>query len=103
MVLAAGSTASAKSWARNCVRPCAAVRRVNDSVLRKVGSCFDYIAVVKLLEQYRVSPDLSFALRGSGGMAKAVAGALRDTGFRSGIILARNQTTGGPLEGTYGY
>jgi shikimate dehydrogenase len=63
----------------------------------------DYIAVVKLLEQYRVSPGLSFALRGSGGMAKAVAGALRDAGFRSGIILARNKTTGRPLAGTHGY
>jgi shikimate dehydrogenase len=50
-----------------------------------------------------VSPELSFALRGSGGMAKAVAGALRDAGFRSGIILARNETTGRPLAGTYGY
>jgi shikimate dehydrogenase len=63
----------------------------------------DYIAVTKLLEQYRVSPELSFALRGSGGMAKAVTGALHDAGFRSGIILARNETTGQPLAGTYGY
>jgi shikimate dehydrogenase len=63
----------------------------------------DYIAVTKLLEQYRVSPELSFALRGSGGMAKAVAGALRDAGFRSGIVLARNETTGRPLAGTLGY
>ena len=63
----------------------------------------DYIAVIRLLEQYRVSPELSFALRGSGGMAKAVTGALHDAGFRSGIILARNETTGRPLAGTYGY
>ena len=63
----------------------------------------DYIAVAKLLEQYRVSPDLSFALHGSGGMARAVAGALRDAGFRSGIILARNEVTGRQLAATYGY
>jgi len=63
----------------------------------------DYIAVAKLLERYRVSPALSFALHGSGGMARAVAGALRDAGFRAGIILARNETTGRPLAGTYGY
>ena len=73
---------------------CSAVNTIvnNDGHLR--GHNTDYIAVAKLLEQYRVSPELSFALRGSGGMAKAVAGALRDAGFRSGIILARNETTG---------
>lgn len=63
----------------------------------------DYIAVAKLLEQHGVSPDLSFALRGSGGMARAVAGALRDAGFRSGIILARNETTGRQLAAAHGY
>jgi shikimate dehydrogenase len=63
----------------------------------------DYIAVAKLLEQYRVPPELSFALRGSGGMAKAVAGALSDAGFRSGIILARNETTGRLMARTLGY
>ena len=63
----------------------------------------DYIAVAKLLERYRVSPALSFALHGSGGMGRAVAGALRDAGFRAGIILARNETTGRPLAATHGY
>jgi shikimate dehydrogenase len=63
----------------------------------------DYIAVAKLLEQHRVSPELSFALRGSGGMGKAVAAALRNAGHRSGIILARNETTGRQLAATYGY
>ena len=63
----------------------------------------DYIAVIKLLAQYRVSPQLSFALHGSGGMARAVAGALRDAGFRAGIILARNETTGRQLAATHGY
>lgn len=63
----------------------------------------DYIAVTKLLAQHRVDNGLTFTLRGSGGMAKAVAGALRDAGFRSGIILARNETTGRALARTYGY
>lgn len=63
----------------------------------------DYSAIAKLLEHYRVPPELSFALRGSGGMAKAVAGALRDAGFRSGIILARNETTGRQLARASGY
>jgi shikimate dehydrogenase len=75
---------------------------VNDDAHLR-GHNTDYIAVAKLLEQYRVSPERSFALRGSGGMARAVAGALRDAGFRSGIILARNETTGRPLAATYGF
>ncbi len=73
----------------------------NDGQLR--GYNTDYIAVRKLLAQHRVSPDRVFALRGSGGMAKAVAGALRDAGFRSGIILARNEASGRQIAGTYGY
>ena len=73
----------------------------DDGCLRAYNT--DYIAVTKLLDGYRVSPKLSFALRGSGGMAKAVAGALHDAGFRSGIILARNETTGRELAGTHGY
>ena len=63
----------------------------------------DYIAVAKLIEQHRVSPDTALALRGSGGMAKAVACALRDAGFRHGHIVARNETTGRVLAQTAGY
>ncbi len=63
----------------------------------------DYIAVGLLLRQHRVPHDLPVALRGSGGMAKAVAGALRDAGFRSGIVLARNETTGRALARTCGF
>lgn len=33
----------------------------------------DYIAIAKLLQEYQVPVDNVFALRGSGGMAKAVA------------------------------
>ena len=63
----------------------------------------DYIAVARLIEQHRVSPDTALALRGSGGMAKAVACALRDAGFRRGHIVARNETTGRVLAQTAGY
>ena len=62
----------------------------------------DYIAVAKLLRQHGIPQDLPFALRGSGGMAKAVAGALHGAGHRRGIILARNRTTGPSLAATYG-
>lgn len=36
-------------------------------------------------------------------MATAVAGALRDAGFRAGIIMARNESTGQQLARTYRY
>ncbi|EXX91653.1 shikimate dehydrogenase [Paenibacillus darwinianus] len=57
----------------------------------------DYIAIAQLLDTYQVSRDSVFALRGSGGMAKAVASAVRDAGFRTGYIIARNETAGREL------
>lgn len=63
----------------------------------------DYLAVRQLLEQHRVDPSTAFALRGSGGMAKAVACALRDAGFRQGIIVARNEQAGRQLADSCGY
>ncbi len=53
----------------------------------------DYMAVAQLLEAHAV-PRTPFALRGSGGMAKAVACAMRDAGFTEGLIVARNETAG---------
>ncbi|CAM4109849.1 Shikimate 5-dehydrogenase-like protein [Pseudomonas reidholzensis] len=63
----------------------------------------DYIAVRQLLEQHQVDPDTAFALRGSGGMAKAVASALRDAGFGEGVIVARNEQAGRQLADVCGY
>lgn len=63
----------------------------------------DYVAIRKLLAAHRVPPDCAFALRGSGGMAKAVACALRDAGFRTGTIVARNEVAGKALAGLYGF
>ncbi|SFS17445.1 shikimate dehydrogenase [Dyella sp. OK004] len=63
----------------------------------------DYIAVAKLIEQHKVSPQTTLALRGSGGMAKAVACALRDAGFRHGHIVARNEAAGRKLAETSGF
>lgn len=63
----------------------------------------DYTAVAQLLRTRKIAPDTSFALRGSGGMAKAVLAALRDAGFQSGLVIARNETTGRGLAGTCGY
>ena len=63
----------------------------------------DYQAVRVLLEARAIPPATTFALRGSGGMAKAVACALRDLGFGTGVIVARNEATGGPLAAQYGF
>ncbi len=63
----------------------------------------DYIAIAKLLEQYQVPKDSTFALRGNGGMAKAVTAALRDGGYSKGYIIARNQQAGEALAQAYGY
>jgi shikimate dehydrogenase len=75
---------------------------VNDEG-RLVAYNTDYIAVSRLIETHAVSPDTAFVLRGSGGMAKAVAAALRDAGFTQGTILARNEEKGRALAAECGY
>lgn len=63
----------------------------------------DVVAVASLLRTHRVDPASSFALRGSGGMARAVAGALHDAGFARGTVVARNEEDGRELARRYGY
>lgn len=63
----------------------------------------DYIAIAKLLQEYQVPVDNVFALRGSGGMAKAVAFALKNAGFKQGYIIATNEKTGKQLAEQSGY
>lgn len=63
----------------------------------------DYLAIAKLLADYRVSKDLVFAVKGSGGMAKAVIFALKNAGFNKGYIVAKNPTTAKPLADASGF
>ncbi|TKI05318.1 shikimate 5-dehydrogenase [Martelella alba] len=63
----------------------------------------DYIAVEQLIRQHQLDPHMPFALRGSGGMAKAVAAAFYQSGFKQGVIIARNAETGRRLASLYGY
>ena len=63
----------------------------------------DYIAIRKLIERHGLAPDARLALRGSGGMAKAVACAFRDAGFRHGHIVARNEVAGRKLADVCGF
>ena len=74
---------------------------VNDGGLL-TGYNTDFVAVRDLLER-RIATPLPFLLRGSGGMAKAVAAALRDAGFDKGTIVARNEAAGRALAEQYGY
>lgn len=75
---------------------------VNDDG-RLTGYNTDYSAVVTLLGRAELDPATPFLLRGSGGMAKAVAAALRDSGHRQGTIVARNETAGRRLADLYGF
>jgi shikimate dehydrogenase len=63
----------------------------------------DYTAVSQLIRSADIPINTNFALRGSGGMAKAVACALKDAGFQDGIIVARNEATGSALARQYGF
>ncbi|WKG02370.1 shikimate 5-dehydrogenase [Mycolicibacterium sp. HK-90] len=68
---------------------------------RLVASNTDYLAVRQLID--RLDPDGAVLLRGSGGMANAVGAALRDKGFRTGTVIARNPDTGRALADRLGY
>jgi shikimate dehydrogenase len=63
----------------------------------------DYTAVSELIRARVNTRGVDFALRGSGGMAKAVVCALRDAGFTDGMIIARNEKAGASLADQYGY
>ena len=84
----------------------AAIRSVNtivndDGFLRAYNT--DYLAIAQLLDTHRVPTDAAFAVRGSGGMAKAVVSALGNAGFRSGTVVARNEAAGRALADAHGY
>lgn len=63
----------------------------------------DYIAIATLLRQYQIDNQLSFVLRGSGGMAKAIACALKDAGFQHGKIIDRDPDNAARLADLYGF
>ncbi len=63
----------------------------------------DYIAIVKLIEKYQLDQNASVIIQGSGGMAKAVAAAFKNSGFENVKIFARNEKTGKHLSALYSY
>jgi shikimate dehydrogenase len=54
----------------------------------------DYLAVQRLIDEHHLDPSGRVLIRGSGGMASAVGAAFRDYGFKSGIVIARNEESG---------
>lgn len=63
----------------------------------------DFLAVQQLIASNALDPDGTVVIKGSGGMASAVASAFRDSGFGSGVIVARNAEAGRSLAGRLGY
>ncbi|WP_354177983.1 shikimate 5-dehydrogenase [Arthrobacter sp. UYP6] len=83
-----------------------AIKSVNtivndDGVLTAYNT--DYLAIARLLDDHHVPASWSVLLRGSGGMAKAVAAALRDAGFSDVTIVARNEAAGRALADLYDF
>ncbi|OOF85377.1 shikimate 5-dehydrogenase [Rodentibacter ratti] len=63
----------------------------------------DYIAIVKLIEKYQLDKNARVIVQGSGGMAKAVVAAFKNSGFHDLKVYARNEKTGNYLAALYGY
>ncbi|WP_373099607.1 MULTISPECIES: shikimate 5-dehydrogenase [Pasteurellaceae] len=75
---------------------------VNDNGYLKAYNT-DYIAIVKLIEKYRLDKQAAVIVQGSGGMAKAVVAAFKHAGFDKLTVVARNAQTGAYLAQLYGY
>lgn len=75
---------------------------VNDAGYLKAYNT-DYLAIRQLIERHALSTDMRLAVRGSGGMAKAVASAFKDAGFARGTLIARNTEAGPALADRCGY
>ena len=90
----------------DAVEPSAALIGAANTIVNDNGyltaSNTDVEAVEALLREHSVASDLRVVLRGSGGMAAAVAGAFRRAGFSHIDIWARNEIAGRELAAKYG-
>ncbi|BFU60646.1 MULTISPECIES: shikimate 5-dehydrogenase [Rodentibacter] len=73
----------------------------DDGFLRAYNT--DYIAIMKLIDKYQLDRNSSVIVYGSGGMAKAVVAAFKNSGFKHLKVYARNAKTGQYLAALYGY
>jgi shikimate dehydrogenase len=96
-VIALVDTVEASAEAINAVNTI-----VNDDG-RLTASNTDYIAVQRLIGEHGLDCSQSVLIHGSGGMALAVGAAFRDSGFRDGLVVARNTETGEAMAERLGY
>jgi len=68
-----------------------------------VGSNTDFEAVLQLLNKSNIETSSKVLVRGSGGMAKAVVAAFKQSGFTELTVSSRNKETGSYLAAKYGY
>jgi shikimate dehydrogenase len=87
----------------NSARGIESVNTVVNTGGRLKGFNTDYTAVRQILQLNSIPTTATFALFGSGGMAKAAICALRDLGFTKGTVVARNEGTGRALAARYGF
>ncbi|WP_101689723.1 shikimate 5-dehydrogenase [Dysgonomonas massiliensis] len=73
----------------------------NDGYLKAYNT--DFIAVENLLKESSIPTDILFVLYGTGGMAKAVLGALYESRFKNGYVMGRNIDKAETLASIYGY
>jgi shikimate dehydrogenase len=93
-------------WLDALAPSAAAIQSVNTIVHeqgRLTGHNTDYAAVRTLLDQLGLARAARVAVRGSGGMAKAVVHALAELGFSAVTIVARNALRGRDLAEAAGY
>jgi shikimate dehydrogenase len=71
---------------------------------RLIGYNTDALAIRTILKDIPLNRESSSVLLlGSGGMARAIAWALRDSGFKDVVILSRNERTGLRLASDFGF
>lgn len=63
----------------------------------------DYIAIAQLLQSHAVPRTRPLPCAAAAALAKAVASALRDGGYKNGLIVARNEAAGRALAESLGY
>ncbi|MGO2658604.1 shikimate 5-dehydrogenase [Mycetocola reblochoni] len=73
----------------------------DDGVL--TASNTDYLAIETLMAERNVDPALPVLLRGTGGMAKAIAAVLHARGAEAVTVLSRTETAGAALAARYGF
>lgn len=89
------------------VEPSAHAIHAANTIVNEQGNLIacntDYIAVQQLIDEHGLHPEESVLIHGSGGMARAVGAAFRDSGFHHGTVVARNAETGRELAESLGY